>query len=365
LTGLCGTIYTKPFGLLEILAYQSLALHPPSRFTMKSEERHKLQQNELADYLAKTLEKLKPYQNAIFGVIILLLAVYFLTAWVRARSAGKLAEASTQFNLALDEAQGSGDTAALIAILKDYPDSPVAATAAVTAADIHLNNGCNSLMENKAKANKDLADAVDLYQKILPNLSNSFLIAQAKFGLARAKESLNEIPEAKKLYAEIVEKWPIGPFGVLSARRLESLKQPSTAEICDKIANYEPKPFKEDTLLPGGKSPLLDSQDMALPKEAPVYTPGSFGEKIGIKNEKKAEETPSGDGKPSTDQLPSENTTPTPAKPNEESKPAEETKPASSDPPAATPPAVPAPTDTPAPAQTPPPEKTPAPAEGK
>ena len=44
---------------------------------MKSEERHKLQQNELADYLAKVVEKIKPYQNAILGGIILVLVLSF------------------------------------------------------------------------------------------------------------------------------------------------------------------------------------------------------------------------------------------------------------------------------------------------
>ena len=43
---------------------------------MKSEERHKLQQNELADFIGRWATILKPYQNAIYaGLIVALVAV--------------------------------------------------------------------------------------------------------------------------------------------------------------------------------------------------------------------------------------------------------------------------------------------------
>ena len=42
---------------------------------MKSEERHKLQQNELADWLGRSYAVIKPYANAILAVVLLAVVV--------------------------------------------------------------------------------------------------------------------------------------------------------------------------------------------------------------------------------------------------------------------------------------------------
>jgi hypothetical protein len=223
-------------------------------------------------------------------------------------------------------------------IAKTYSDTAVGDLATLTAADIHLQNGCNQLFQNKATANKELSAATDLYEKVLKRLTNPLMVARAKFGLARAKECQNELPEAEKLYADIVEKSPDGAYKVLASLRLDDLKRPSTKSIYDKFANYNPSAFKDNTL-PLDKS-LFDPNSLTLPKEGPVYTPGAFGEKIGIKtdnNEKKddllKEKSP----------LEGEQLIP------------ESTKPVEGDKPAETPPATPPASETPTP------EKTPAP----
>ena len=40
---------------------------------MKSERRHELQHNELAEWLAKSAQAIKPYQNIIFAAVVLVL----------------------------------------------------------------------------------------------------------------------------------------------------------------------------------------------------------------------------------------------------------------------------------------------------
>jgi hypothetical protein len=333
--------------------YQPLPPYPSSGINMKSEERHKLQQNELADYLAKIVETLKPYQNAILGgIIVVLVAVLFLHWWNN-ESASAMEAANTQFYSAFS----SGQPAELMGVVEKYPQSKVAVVAALMAADLHLGNGCNLLFQNRASANSELGKAVDIYQKLLrePVFEDKLLSAQATYGLARAKECQNKLPEAEKLYAEIVEKWPEGPYGVLAARRLEDVKRPATKENYDKFAKFDPKPFKDDSRLPG-KMPAFDPNNM--PKEGPLYTPGSIDEKSDGKTEKKddlqenkifKETDPLKLGQPATGEK-----KPDEAKPAEPEKPAAEpAKPAEGEQPTATPPAT----------ETPAPEKTPEPAE--
>jgi hypothetical protein len=324
---------------------------------MKSEERHKLQQNELADYLIKGAAKIKPYQNAILGGIILVLVIILLIHWRNGSSEKVVAAANTQFSTALDNSLTSGEPSELQGVVKDYSNVPVATLAALTAADSYLNNGSTLLFKDKAKANVDLGKAADLYQEWLPKLTQPLLSARARFGLARVKECQNLLSEAEKNYKEVMDKWPEGPYGVLAARRLEDLKRPATKLFYDnKFAKYEPTSFKDDSGI-SDKMPLFDPKN--LPKE-PVYQPGSFGEKMGVKDtdlksnslfkdknpleeDKKADETkPASDEKPAA---PTGGETPTTTPPTPET-------------PAATTPAP----ETPAPAQNPPSENKPEPA---
>ncbi len=338
---------------------------------MKSEERHKLQQNELADYLARFVEKIKPYQNAILGGVVLILVIVLLVHWWNGKTDAAQQAANTEIYNAMGAALSTGDPSELAAVAEKYFENPAAAEAALTAADIHLNNGCNLIFVNKAKANAELGDAVDLYQKWLPRLKKPFMIAQAKFGFARAEECQNQLPEAKKHYDEIVKSWPDSSYGVLAARRLEDIERPATKEMYDKLANFDPKPFKDDTGGLSDKMPLFDPSN--LPEE-PIIKSGTLGEKLNLNTESKdgaksedllKEKTPPAGEPPAKDEKKPDETKPDggsrippePAKPAEGEKPAEEK-------PAATPPApeIPAPSPTPAATTTPPAAATPAPA---
>ncbi len=65
---------------------------------MKAERRHELQHNELADWLAATAERLRPYSRAILGVtiaaVVLLLAYYLITSR-RKKAVGGLGQVSS------------------------------------------------------------------------------------------------------------------------------------------------------------------------------------------------------------------------------------------------------------------------------
>jgi hypothetical protein len=305
---------------------------------MKSEERHKLQQNELADYLAKIVEQIKPYQNAILGGIILVLVIILLVNWWNGKSAAEMDIANTQLHNATIAAMNSGEPSELIVMADKYYDSPAATIAALTAADIYLNNGCNLLFSNKAKAKSELGYAVELYKKKLPNLRNRFLIAQANFGLARAEECQSDLTNAKKHYEEVVKIAPDGPYGVLASRRLEDIGRPSTKANYDKFAQYEPKTFKDDMGL-SDKAPFdLDK----LPQE-PLITPDSFSKKLNLNNDKKIDFK--------NDELMKDLLPPPGDQPIKDEKKTDETKPADGEKPATTPPSDPPATETPTPAE--------------
>jgi hypothetical protein len=200
------------------------------------------------------------------------------------------------------EALNSRDAGKLQEVAKQFPDGKMAIIASLMAADMYLNEGSDQQYMNRDAANTSLGNASDLYQDLIPKLKDG-LLAQAKFGLARTNECRNKLREAEKDYAEVVDRWPDSPYGVLASKRLADLKRTSTKELYDNFAKAEtPKPNTGDSLL-RGKGPTFDQGDM--PKE-PIYTP-SFEDKL--KDSAKKQELPLGvdlsnDKAPTTDETP-------------------------------------------------------------
>ena len=77
---------------------------------MKREERHKLQHNELADWLANAIETLKPYQNVILAAVVAVILAAAVYAWISHASEAKTAEAWDKLNNGLESGNPSSLT---------------------------------------------------------------------------------------------------------------------------------------------------------------------------------------------------------------------------------------------------------------
>jgi hypothetical protein len=240
---------------------------------MKSERRHELQHNELAEWLFSTAKAIKPYQNVLLAAALLVVvALASYTVWSR-MAAAQTAQAWDEVNAAIE----SGDVARLAKVVEDYPNSNVAHMAALVLADSNLGQGCNQLFTNKAAAQQELTRAIELYQLVLGQSQVPSLLERATFGLARAKESKGDaehIDQAERLYEEIATKWPNGTFAVAARQRLNDLKRPATKTVYDLFAHFDPKPAFSPQ--PGGKpqpgeKPSFDLNN--LPPEGSTYTP--------------------------------------------------------------------------------------------
>jgi tetratricopeptide (TPR) repeat protein len=297
---------------------------------MKSEERHKLQQNELADFIAKWMTSLKPYQNTIFGGLIVMLLVVLLLTWWRRESSSALTTANDDFFMALN----SFSTADLAKVAEDHPKSKIAAAAAVAAAEIHLNRGTNLLFQNEAVAKQELQSAIELYQKALDLDPEDMLREQALYGMARAEESRGKLKEASENYQKVIDQNPEGAYAGIARQRWESLKRLSIKKFYDKFAEYHgPKPAIQESPNQGKE---LDFNN--LPKEGPVYQPQDPLKLGPLSDEKKSgqaagetkpqetksppSETPASPSTPPTAKTPAQPSTPS-AKPDSEKKPAE------------------------------------------
>lgn len=256
---------------------------------MKSERRHELQHNELADWIARSYETVRPYGNAILAAVAVVCLVAIGWLWWSRQSA---ADSATAWN-SLYLAQVNNNPDDLVELASSHPDTNVGHWAAVVAGDMYLATGCEQLFTNKATAAQDLRKAVDSYLRVLQSSQTASLRERATFGLARAYEALSgtrqsqgELDKAVETYQTLVEKWPNGAYTEVGKQRLADLQRPATKQFYDKFAQYDPKPaFTEQPDTPGEKLPFstealpdfsslpkldADTEEPATPESTPA-----------------------------------------------------------------------------------------------
>lgn len=240
---------------------------------MKSERRHELEQNELADWLAHKIEAVKPYQNAILGGLLLLVVV-LLAYGVYARSTQtKEADGWNAFYAAL--AQTRSSPADFDVVAKQHSGTTAAQWANVMAADMYLGTGCDMLFRDKTTARVDLTEAQKRYEEVLASSNISMLRERATYGLARAVESQGvDLKEAIRRYEEVSTKWPNGAFAETSAQRAKDLSRQSTKWMYDQFAKYEPAAeFEDEPGIPGSR---LDLDAPGALSDDPIFEKSPF-----------------------------------------------------------------------------------------
>ncbi|MHC4179272.1 MAG: YfgM family protein [Planctomycetota bacterium] len=238
---------------------------------MKGERRHELERNELADWLARAFEKIKPYQNAILGGVLLVSVIWVGYAWWYWPSAGSRVMAWDTFHrVSWRLSQGvrtpTESAADFEDIAADYPDTEVALWARVMAADLHLAEGCDTLFYDRALANQQLQEAVEHYLAILGSDSSGPELRQrATFGLARARESQGDLEKAIEHYKEIGKNWPEGAYAGAAASRVEDLNRPATRELYDRFAKFKRQTTSSLGSGQPGERPSFDKDQLKEP----------------------------------------------------------------------------------------------------
>ena len=185
---------------------------------MKSERRHELQHNALADWLFGTFESVKPYQNVILTATLIAAIAVAAYALLSQMSSSRTTQAFNDLNAGLAQ---EGNVVKLNQVLVEHPTLTPAHVALVIIADHQLANGCDQLFRDKAVAQQELTKAVECYGEVITRTHLPLLLERAVFGLAEARESRGELDAAVRHYHEVLDRWPNGasPRGAAAAGR--------------------------------------------------------------------------------------------------------------------------------------------------
>ena len=230
---------------------------------MKTERRHELQKNQLADQLSHGIEAARPYTRLLGAVLLAIVALVGGYAAYSARQSHKLQQAWDQYFAALEQAsQVSGPTDPAIDkarnqltdLAEKYAGTPVGYWSALVAAELELDRGEKLLLSDKPLAKDHLTRAVDQFRTVLSNAPQGPLPQRALFGLARAHESLGDLEKARDEYDKLAKQYPTGPYAEVAKQRAEDLNRDETKKFYDWLASYQPsKSMSKEPGIPGQK----------------------------------------------------------------------------------------------------------------
>ena len=186
---------------------------------MKSERRHELQHNDLAEWAVRTYESVLPYRISILGVTLLL--IVGVVAWeiwhghsesqaFEAWNAVEIPQAVFQYPMAqmnpvyvypayADQMEKDSEA---------YAGTPAGDWARVLTADTCLFLGQSELLVNKEAAATHLSQAAVRYEKTIAASASSLARERAMFGRARILESVGKLPEATAAFQDLFKEFP-------------------------------------------------------------------------------------------------------------------------------------------------------------
>ncbi|MFN7812375.1 MAG: tetratricopeptide repeat protein [Planctomycetia bacterium] len=193
---------------------------------MQPAQRIELQENDLAAATMQTVERLRRHQWSIAAVVGLLFAG--LGLWVAI--AGQRTASSAESWRASLAASREGNAVALQNVVRQFPGTPAANLAELTAADMAFAEGVELLFTDGPRGKKRLEEVSQQYQQLVNGRPNRIVAERAVFGLAKTNESLGRLDEARKGYEAVAREYADGACAGLAAARAASLARPAAVE---------------------------------------------------------------------------------------------------------------------------------------
>ena len=159
---------------------------------MKSERRHELQHNDLAEWILKAYERIVPYQNTILGVGLLVVVLVIGMSFWHSHSVAQAGEAWNSLGIPVFQPVFADPTTIerMQNAAQTNPGTPAAEWAEVFAGDTALMIGTNRILTDKKVGIEYLTQAARYLYQGVENIDHPGAQEQAMFGKARAMESL-------------------------------------------------------------------------------------------------------------------------------------------------------------------------------
>jgi hypothetical protein len=240
---------------------------------MKSDRRHELQTNELANWLGRQYERHQGHLPAILWGVLAVVAVVVLVGLWGSRGSTSVSDAWEEYQIGNIDPKGTPKR--LKDLAEKYPNMDIALWARLDYADQLCYDGHAKLDIDRTIATTYLRDAQKNYELILQSpKALPEMIRRAALAEAKCWELLGKRDKAIESYKSAAKRFATS-YPELSqdaASRASDLEQPEAADFYQWLASYEP-PASKPLNLPG-LGPLFPpvnddnkSDDKPAPKE--------------------------------------------------------------------------------------------------
>ena len=185
--------------------------------------------NDLADATLAIFDRVRPYFSMILAGLAAVLAALVAFAMVSSQSE----TARTQSWDACLAAMSTGDTESFGDVVRRYPGTEAARWAELMMADSAVVQGTELLFVDRPRAEARLQAAVDTYSALMADRPRGLLGERIVFGMAKARESLGQLAEARQGYEAVSAEFPTDPLAQFAASRAAELGRESTRQWYD------------------------------------------------------------------------------------------------------------------------------------
>ncbi|MFM1997380.1 MAG: hypothetical protein RLZZ111_1767 [Planctomycetota bacterium] len=192
--------------------------------------------NDLAEAAVAVYDRIRPYLSTVLaaaGAAVAGLVVWSLIA--------SQAEATRRQSWdACLSAMTAGEPNALAEVIRRYPGTDAARWAELLTADQATAEGAELLFVDRSRGESRLQAAVDLYTALIATGPKGLLAERAVFGLAKARECLGQLAEARRGYEAVAAEFPRETLAQVASRRAAELGRESTRQWYDWFAVVKP-----------------------------------------------------------------------------------------------------------------------------
>ena len=262
---------------------------------MNSEERQRLQTNDLGHAVQVAGHRLEEHGTKIVGVICVILLIAAAVTWWSRQSSSSAVAAWT-----LLESAETVDDFGLIR--EKYKGTPAGRWAQLRESELYLQTGMSQLFSNRELAVTDLKKAIQGFEELAATKPDAAILERALWGLALGLESTSDGDTSKAMdaYQRLLNDVPETFYKANAEQRIASLKLGGAKEFYAWFSKQNPKPtdarpkdgaLKDDfdSMFPPAKSEFNLDSDAQKPD--PAKTDGAE------KPETKTPESPAADSK--------------------------------------------------------------------
>ena len=185
--------------------------------------------NDLAEATLKIVDRIRPYFGTILAGLAAALAAFVVYGMVSSQ-----AEATRMQSWdACLAAISSGEMDSFNEVVRRYPGTDAARWAELLMADAAASEGTQLLFIDRQRAEGRLQAAVDAYSSLMAGRPQGLLGERVVFGLAKARESLGQLAEARRGYEAVAAEFPADALAQIAAGRATELGRESTRQWYD------------------------------------------------------------------------------------------------------------------------------------